>query len=300
MKMKILSWNVRGANDSSKRKVIKTFIRNQRVDVICIQETKIQAMSDNIARSIGSGRFLEWKAVNAEEASGEILIYWDKRSLEILDWEEGQFTLSCRFRNVENGAIWIFTGVYGLFSKVEREALWDELGAIRGLWEDPWCIGRDFNITLFPRERSSQRRMNSTMRKFAEIVDDLGLMDLPFKGENLLGMGDKTIRPQQDWTGSLFPLVGQTNTMGLVNVGCPVRWWQGIEVRGSGSYKLATKMKEIKQKLKVWNREVFGKLESNKSLALQQVEFWDREESGRILTVEETELKKEAKDNYRK
>ncbi|WJZ84046.1 hypothetical protein VitviT2T_003674 [Vitis vinifera] len=77
-------------------------------------------------------------------------------------------------------------------------------------------------------------------------------------------------------------------------------WWQGIEVRGSGSYKLATKMKEVKQKLKVWNREVFGKLETNKSLALQQVEFWDREESGRILIVEETELKKEAKDNYRK
>ncbi|RVW54203.1 DNA ligase 1 [Vitis vinifera] len=105
------------------------------------KETKIQAMSDNIARSIGSGRFLEWKAVNAEGASGRILICWDKRSLEVLDWEEGQFTLSCRFRNVENGARWVFTGVYGLFSKMEREALWDELGAIRGLWEDPWCIG---------------------------------------------------------------------------------------------------------------------------------------------------------------
>ncbi|RVW51559.1 hypothetical protein CK203_066799 [Vitis vinifera] len=103
MKMKILSWNVRGANDSSKRKVIKTFIRNQRVDLICIQETKIQAMSDSIARSIGSGRFLDWKAVNAEGASGGILICWDRRSLDILDWEEGQFTLSCRFRNVENG-----------------------------------------------------------------------------------------------------------------------------------------------------------------------------------------------------
>ena len=74
MKMKILSWNVRGANDSSKRKVIKTFIRNQRVDVICIQETKIQAMSDYIARSIGSGRFIEWKAVNVEGALGGILM----------------------------------------------------------------------------------------------------------------------------------------------------------------------------------------------------------------------------------
>ena len=78
------------------------------------------------------------------------LICWDKRSLEILDWEEGQFTLSCRFRNVENGAIWIFTGVYGLFSKVEREALWDELGAIRGLWEDPWCIGGILISLCFP------------------------------------------------------------------------------------------------------------------------------------------------------
>ena len=74
MKMKILSWNVRGANDSSKRKVIKTFIRNQRVDLICIQETKIQAMSDSIVRSIGSGRFLGWKAVNVEGASGGIFI----------------------------------------------------------------------------------------------------------------------------------------------------------------------------------------------------------------------------------
>ena len=46
-------------------------------------------------------------------------------------------------------------------------------------------------------------------------------------------------------------------------------WWQGIDVRGSASYKLATKMKEIKQKLKVWNREVFGKMECNKSSALQ-------------------------------
>ncbi|RVX10543.1 hypothetical protein CK203_016931 [Vitis vinifera] len=140
--------------------------------------------------------------------SGGILICWDRRSLDILDWEEGQFTLSCRFRNVENGAIWVFTRVYGPFSKVERDALWEEFGAIRWLWEDPWCLGGDFNITLFPRERNSQRRISSAMKKFAEIVDDLGLVDLPFRGENLLGMGAKIIRLGQDWTGSLCLLAG--------------------------------------------------------------------------------------------
>ena len=41
MKVKILSWNVRGVNDPDKRKVIKNFIRTQRVDLVCLQETKV-------------------------------------------------------------------------------------------------------------------------------------------------------------------------------------------------------------------------------------------------------------------
>ena len=117
-----------------------------------------------------------------EEVAGGILICCYKRALDILDWEEGQFTLSCRFKIVENGAFWVFTGVYGTFTKVERDGMWEEFGAIRGLWEDPWCLGGDFNITLFQKERSSQKRINSAMRRFAEIVDDLGLVDLPLQG----------------------------------------------------------------------------------------------------------------------
>ncbi|RVW26085.1 LINE-1 reverse transcriptase-like [Vitis vinifera] len=77
-------------------------------------------------------------------------------------------------------------------------------------------------------------------------------------------------------------------------------WWQGIEVRGSTSYRLAVKMKEIKKKLKVWNKEVFGRLETNKASALEQVDFWDQVESERNLTVEEADLKKEAKDSFKK
>ncbi|RVW54204.1 hypothetical protein CK203_004708 [Vitis vinifera] len=144
--------------------------------------------------------------------------------------------------------------------------------------------------------------MNSVMRKFAEVVDDLGLMDLPLQGGEFTWNGGQN---NQVWARLDRFLVSpswtdQYNGISQCRLSRPVEgfkdlvrsWWQGIEVRGSGSYKLATKMKEIKQKLKVWNREVFGKLETNKSLALQQVEFWDREESGRILTVEETELRK--------
>ena len=46
-----------------------------------------------------------------------------------------------------------------------------------------------------------------------------------------------------------------------------------MSVRGRASYKLATKLNVIKQNLKIWNRNVFGRLECNKSAALQQVEY---------------------------
>ena len=173
---------MRGANESTKRKVIKSVIRKQKVDLFCIQETKVQVMSDRVVSSLGSGRFLDWKALDACGSAGGILICWDKRVLDLLEWEEGQFSLSCRFRIVDNGVIWVFTGVYDPFTRVERECLWEEVGVIRGIWEGPWCLGGDFNITLSQSERSRQGRITSAMRRFEEVVNELGLVDLQLQG----------------------------------------------------------------------------------------------------------------------
>ena len=71
------------------------------------------------------------------------------------------FATLSRFRKVEDGAVWVFTGVCGPFTKNERECLWDEIGAIRGLWEEPWCVGDDFNVILSQRERNRQRRSSN-------------------------------------------------------------------------------------------------------------------------------------------
>ena len=59
MKLRMITWNVRGANNCDKRKVIKALIRKNKVDLVCLQETKIQEMSMGIIRSLEVGRFLE-------------------------------------------------------------------------------------------------------------------------------------------------------------------------------------------------------------------------------------------------
>ena len=133
--------------------------------------------------------------MDAAGSTGGILICWDKRTLEVLPLEVGQFSISCRFRNMEDGFVWMFTGVYG-FTREERECLWEELWAIRGIWEDPWCLGGDFNIILFQRERSKQGKLTTAARRFAQIVDELGLVDLPLQGALLTWNGGQN---NQSW-----------------------------------------------------------------------------------------------------
>ena len=56
MRLRILLWNVRRAKDRNKRKLIKDVIKTQKVDLVCLQETKIQEMTSGIVRSLGVGR----------------------------------------------------------------------------------------------------------------------------------------------------------------------------------------------------------------------------------------------------
>ena len=83
----------------------------------------------------------------------------------------------------------MFTGVYGPFSREDKECLWEELGAIRGLWKEPWCIEGDFNTTLYQAERNRNGRIASAMRRFARVIDDLGLVDVPLQGGSFTWSG---------------------------------------------------------------------------------------------------------------
>ena len=113
MKLRILSWNVRGANDRNKRMVLKSFIKTQKLDLVWIQETKIQDMSLGVVRSLGIGKFIEWGAVNARGASGGIVVFWDSKVLELVGMEVAVYSISCWFKNCDDGFVWFFTGVYG-------------------------------------------------------------------------------------------------------------------------------------------------------------------------------------------
>ena len=70
-----------------------------------------------------------------------------------MDSVTGRFSFLCLFRMAEDEYQWVFFGVYGPIERSLKEFFWVELGLIRGLWEEPWCLGGDFNEILSPNER---------------------------------------------------------------------------------------------------------------------------------------------------
>ena len=143
------------------------------------------------------------------------------------------------------------------------------------------------------------------MRTFSQIIDELELKDLPLQGGVFTWTGgpgnQKMARLDRflitdDWenyvrnvTQSTLPrpfsdhfsilLIGGGS---LVRGPTPFRfenmwlktegfkslidgWWKRFDVRGASSFVVAEKLKALKIKLKGWNKEVFGRVETRKN-----------------------------------
>ena len=59
-----------------------------------------------------------------------------------------------------------------------KKEFWEELGTIKGLWDDPWCVGGDFNSIRFPGEGRNELNLTTKMIRFSEVIEELSLKDL--------------------------------------------------------------------------------------------------------------------------
>ena len=60
-------------------------------------------MTIDLVRSLGVGRCLNWKALNAEGSTGGIHLLWDNSRISLVDSAVGSFSVSCLFRMPEDG-----------------------------------------------------------------------------------------------------------------------------------------------------------------------------------------------------
>jgi hypothetical protein len=70
-------------------------------------------------------------------------------------------------------------------------------------------------------------------------------------------------------------------------VGKVKQWCDYYSFQGTPSFAFACKLKALKKDLKIWNEEVFGKVERNKRKLFEELQAFDDIEGSRALVEEE-------------
>jgi exonuclease III len=125
MKPKLISWNVRGMNELEKRMKIRRRLREWKVDIVCLRETKMEVINLEVVRSV---EVYFWLYLGSTGASRGILLMWDRQVVEKIEECVGRFVVACVFRSVTENFEWAFASVYGPNDDGIRRNLWDELG----------------------------------------------------------------------------------------------------------------------------------------------------------------------------
>ncbi|XP_059623206.1 uncharacterized protein LOC132266370 [Cornus florida] len=238
MKLQILSWNVRGLNDSVRIKVVKSVIRKRGGYVVCLQETKLASTSDRLVRSLWGGRFVEWVVLDAVGSSGGILIMWDNRWVSKVDSHVERFSVSCVFSLVEDGGpfTWSSGRSPPTLSRLDRFLVFGE-------WEEKFS--------------------DAVQATFARPISDHVPLMLDCGG---LRSRRSSFRFENMW-------LRDEGFLERVR-----SWWAGFGGIGTPSHLLAGHLRRLKGSIKIWNKEVFGNLVWRKNQVLAEIADIDRME----------------------
>lgn len=75
------------------------------------------------------GRLLGWGAVEVKGAVGGVVVFWDKRALELNGMEVGDFSISCQFKCIGG---WFYLGILWGISSNFKEGKGGSMGWVRG------------------------------------------------------------------------------------------------------------------------------------------------------------------------
>lgn len=104
-------WNIRSLNKAGSLQCLTDFIQNNKLSFVGIQETKKERFDDSFLRAI-QGHF-KWHSLPAVGTAGRILVGFDDNVVEILSWQNKQFTVSAMVRNNCDNFTWRLIVVYG-------------------------------------------------------------------------------------------------------------------------------------------------------------------------------------------
>ncbi|CAN0825290.1 LINE-1 retrotransposable element ORF2 protein [Linum grandiflorum] len=318
---KILSWNIRGMNDDRKRYRLKRWISRWNPNVICLQETKLSCSSGSHFRDISNFSNIDFRQIHSNGASGGIVVIWNTCFFSLVQEFSGDFCIGVLLEDVSNGMTWGVSCVYGPNDRSNRSIFFEELKlCLSSFINVPLCFIGDFNSVRNDFEFRGNSRSAVDFAPINDFILENQLLDLPLIGASFTwsNLREQPSLSRIDRAlvnasfESSFPecrLVALNrvcsdhraiilNCNSLPTIKRPWRfesmwilhddflpfisgWWSECHIRVDSLGSLAKKLKLLKDHLKRWNKDIFGRVESQISEIAAQISSLDvKEEEG--------------------
>ncbi|XP_058726467.1 uncharacterized protein LOC131597819 [Vicia villosa] len=257
-------------------------------------------MNEELAKSFWSSSEVEYSFSNSVGRSGGIITLWKKDDMEVLSSFRGEGFLGIHV-SWKGDRYYVINVYSSCDMNKKKELWKALLNLKDSFKDGEWIIGGDFNATKKSSERKGKAlsASNRDSDLFSEFIDKSGLVDIPCKGKKFSWYsGDRKSMSRLDrfllsnkvverW-GVVGQLIGDRD----ISDHCPIwlcrdncnwgpkpfrfnnEWfsfdafipfvekeWSSLKVEGRGDFVLKEKIRLLKDKLRRWDKEVFGKFD---------------------------------------
>jgi len=178
--MKITTWNIRGLNGTSKRRILKNRLFAQHPDIVLLQESKCSSKSTETLKKLVSNSH-QCISIDAIGQAGGLITFWNKSKFIVQNALSTKHSLSVIFNMPDSGHSICVTNIYGpqrLQEKLEMLLDLDEVRQHHGA--DHWILGGDYNmITNLAEKKGGLRRLDKDSEAFNNFIAASKLIDIP-------------------------------------------------------------------------------------------------------------------------
>ena len=181
--MKVISYNARGLGGAEKRVEVRRLVQEKNPNVLCIQESKLGFVDDNVIKAIWGDTLFGYSFQSSVGASGGMITAWNNSMLDV--WSSTSFDHVLVITGRVILIIIVIINVYGPCDSSAKRILWEQLTPyVLSKAEFCVCICGDFNSIRSAEERKGRglllRQMEADM--FNTFITDTLLIDLPLCG----------------------------------------------------------------------------------------------------------------------
>ena len=125
--MKIITYNTRGLGRGVKWVAIRIMVQKERVDMLCIQETKKEQIDKYVCHALWGDTEVKWELQSAINRAGGLLCLWNESSFRLDRKTSGQGFIYLEGIWVPDGQKVSIINIYAPCNMTQKRNLWEQI-----------------------------------------------------------------------------------------------------------------------------------------------------------------------------